>query len=179
MPVQAQPGFTLGAIRPEDAIDDYAPIVLTRVQEGAVAIWGLFGTAAFLAFAGAIGLATEHRGLPVVLALLLAGAFLFFPLRFASERRRQLFDPTHGLIVDEFSIMNFNFSKSFSDAIEAKTTAEQNSLKAERDLQRVEVEHDKLHVCIDERIPHETGACHIPRSIRFELLIRGQTLTWR
>ena len=46
----------------------------------------------------------------------------------------------HGLIVDEFSIVNFNFSKTFSDAIEAKTTAEQNSLKAERDLQRIEVE---------------------------------------
>ena len=87
--------------RPEDAIDDYAPIVLTRVQEGTVVIWSLFGTAAFLAFAGAIGLATEHRGLPVVLALLLAGAFLFFPLRFATERRRQMVDPTHGLIVSE------------------------------------------------------------------------------
>lgn len=46
----------------------------------------------------------------------------------------------HGLVVDEFSIVNFNFSKPFSEAIEAKTTAEQNSLKAERDLQRVEVE---------------------------------------
>lgn len=46
----------------------------------------------------------------------------------------------HGLVVDEFSIMDFKFSNSFSEAIEAKTTAEQNSLKAERDLQRVEVE---------------------------------------
>lgn len=46
----------------------------------------------------------------------------------------------HGVAVDEFSIVNFNFSKSFNDAIEAKTTAEQLKLKAERDLQRIEVE---------------------------------------
>lgn len=46
----------------------------------------------------------------------------------------------HGVVVDEFSIVNFNFSKSFNDAIEAKTTAEQLKLKAERDLQRIEVE---------------------------------------
>jgi prohibitin 2 len=46
----------------------------------------------------------------------------------------------HGILVDEFSIVNFNFSHSFNDAIEAKTTAEQLKLKAERDLQRIEVE---------------------------------------
>ncbi len=46
----------------------------------------------------------------------------------------------HGIVVDEFSIVNFNFSRSFNEAIEAKTTAEQLKLKAERDLQRIEVE---------------------------------------
>jgi prohibitin 2 len=46
----------------------------------------------------------------------------------------------HGIVVDEFSIVNFNFSRSFNDAIEGKTTAEQLKLKAERDLQRIEVE---------------------------------------
>lgn len=46
----------------------------------------------------------------------------------------------HGLIIDEFSIINFNFSKTFDEAIEAKTTAEQLKMKAERDLQRIEVE---------------------------------------
>lgn len=46
----------------------------------------------------------------------------------------------HGLMVDEFSIVNFNFSKTFNDAIEAKTTADQLKMKAERDLQRIEVE---------------------------------------
>ena len=46
----------------------------------------------------------------------------------------------HGIVVDEFSIVNFNFPRSFNDAIEGKTTAEQLKLKAERDLQRIEVE---------------------------------------
>jgi regulator of protease activity HflC (stomatin/prohibitin superfamily) len=46
----------------------------------------------------------------------------------------------HGLALDEFAIVNFAFSKSFSDAIEAKVSAEQAKLKAERDLQRIEVE---------------------------------------
>ena len=46
----------------------------------------------------------------------------------------------HGLIVDEFSIVNFNFSRTFNEAIEAKTTADQLKMKAERDLQRIEVE---------------------------------------
>lgn len=46
----------------------------------------------------------------------------------------------HGIMVDEFSIVNFNFSRSFNEAIEAKTTAEQLKLKAERDLLRIEVE---------------------------------------
>lgn len=46
----------------------------------------------------------------------------------------------HGLVLDEFAIVNFAFSRSFSEAIEAKVSAEQSKLKAERDLQRIEVE---------------------------------------
>jgi regulator of protease activity HflC (stomatin/prohibitin superfamily) len=49
----------------------------------------------------------------------------------------------HGVAVDEFSIVNFSFSKSFNDAIEAKTTAEQLKLKAERDLARIKVEAEQ------------------------------------
>ena len=49
----------------------------------------------------------------------------------------------HGIVVDEFSITNFDFSKSFNEAIEAKTTAEQLKLKAERDLQRIRVEAEQ------------------------------------
>ena len=42
--------------------------------------------------------------------------------------------------VDAFSIVSFSFSSIFTDAIEAKQTAEQNALKAERDLDRIKVE---------------------------------------
>ncbi len=49
----------------------------------------------------------------------------------------------HDVIIDEFSIVNFQFSKSFNEAIEAKTTAEQLKLKAERDLQRIKVEAEQ------------------------------------
>ncbi len=42
--------------------------------------------------------------------------------------------------VDAFSIVSFSFSTIFTDAIEAKQTAEQNALKAERDLDRIKVE---------------------------------------
>lgn len=46
----------------------------------------------------------------------------------------------HGLVLDEFAIVNFAFSQSFSGAIEAKVMAEQEKLKADRDLQRIQVE---------------------------------------
>lgn len=44
------------------------------------------------------------------------------------------------IIVDEISLTDFDFSRSFNDAIEAKQVAEQNVQKAQRDLQRIEVE---------------------------------------
>src|SRR5690606_461843 len=46
----------------------------------------------------------------------------------------------HGLVLDEFAIVDFAFSRSFAEAIESKVKAEQEKLKAERDLQRIEVE---------------------------------------
>ncbi len=46
----------------------------------------------------------------------------------------------HGLVLDEFNLINFAFSKSFSDAIENKVKAEQQKQQAERDLQRLQVE---------------------------------------
>lgn len=49
----------------------------------------------------------------------------------------------NGVIVDEFSIVNFAFSQEFSNAIEAKTTAEQLKLKAERDLERIRIEGEQ------------------------------------
>lgn len=54
------------------------------------------------------------------------------------EKLRDL--TTGGLIVDDFSITNFAFSRNFSAAIEAKQEAEQLALKAKRDLERIQVE---------------------------------------
>lgn len=48
----------------------------------------------------------------------------------------------YGILVESTAITNFDFSKSFSDAIEAKVTATQQKQKAEMDLQRVKVEAD-------------------------------------
>lgn len=49
----------------------------------------------------------------------------------------------HGLVLDEFAIVNFRFSESFSKAIEAKVGAEQDKLRAERDLLRIRVEAEQ------------------------------------
>ncbi len=47
------------------------------------------------------------------------------------------------IIVDEFNIIDFDFSKAFNDAIEQKVTAEQLKLKAERDLERIIIEKEQ------------------------------------
>lgn len=44
------------------------------------------------------------------------------------------------IVVDDVSIVNFNFSEEFNNSIEAKQTAVQNALKAENDLKRIEIE---------------------------------------
>lgn len=46
----------------------------------------------------------------------------------------------HGMILDALSITDFSFSPDFTKAIEAKVTASQLALKAQRDLDRVKME---------------------------------------
>ena len=46
----------------------------------------------------------------------------------------------YGFVVEIFNIVNFDFSEEFNAAVEAKQTAQQNALKAEQDLARIEVE---------------------------------------
>ncbi len=46
----------------------------------------------------------------------------------------------YGINVEIFNIVNFDFSQEFNAAVEAKQTAQQNALKAEQDLARIEVE---------------------------------------
>jgi len=50
---------------------------------------------------------------------------------------------TRHIFVDEFNIVEFDFSAAFNEAIEAKVTAEQLKLKADRDLERIEVEAEQ------------------------------------
>jgi len=45
--------------------------------------------------------------------------------------------------LEEFSIVNFEFSQEFNTAIELKQTAEQNALKAKRDLDRIKIEAEQ------------------------------------
>ena len=50
---------------------------------------------------------------------------------------------TYNIVVDDFSILNFSFSQQFTQAIEAKQTAEQLALKAQRDLERIKIEAEQ------------------------------------
>lgn len=50
---------------------------------------------------------------------------------------------SYNIIVDDFSIVNFKFSQQFTQAIEAKQTAEQLALKAQRDLERIKIEAEQ------------------------------------
>jgi len=49
----------------------------------------------------------------------------------------------YNIVVDDFSIVNFKFTQQFEQAIEAKQTAEQLALKAQRDLERVKIEAEQ------------------------------------
>jgi regulator of protease activity HflC (stomatin/prohibitin superfamily) len=49
----------------------------------------------------------------------------------------------YNILVDDFSIINFQFSKQFTQAIEAKQTAEQLAMKAQRDLERIKIEAEQ------------------------------------
>ncbi|OPY87374.1 MAG: FtsH protease regulator HflC [Smithella sp. PtaU1.Bin162] len=49
----------------------------------------------------------------------------------------------NNIAVDAFSIVIFSFSKVFTEAIEAKQTAEQLALKAKRDLERIKIEAEQ------------------------------------
>jgi len=50
----------------------------------------------------------------------------------------------HSIIVDEFNIIDFEFSSAFNEAIESKVRAEQLKLKADRDLERIVIEKEQM-----------------------------------
>jgi len=47
---------------------------------------------------------------------------------------------SYNIIVDDFAIIDFEFSEEFSKAIESKQTADQLAKKAENDLKRIQIE---------------------------------------
>lgn len=49
----------------------------------------------------------------------------------------------NNLIIENFNIVDFNFSQEFNKAIESKQTAEQLALKAKRDLDRIRIEAEQ------------------------------------
>ncbi|MBP6898682.1 MAG: prohibitin family protein [Burkholderiaceae bacterium] len=49
----------------------------------------------------------------------------------------------YGVVVESLAAVNYDFSQAFDQAIEAKVTAEQTKLKAERDLERIKVEAEQ------------------------------------
>jgi regulator of protease activity HflC (stomatin/prohibitin superfamily) len=55
------------------------------------------------------------------------------------ESLKEKLEP-RGIIIEEVSIVNFEFSKAFTDSIELKMVAQQLKLKADNDLLRIEVE---------------------------------------
>ena len=64
---------------------------------------------------------------------------------FKEQIKLNLFErlSSSSIVVDEFNIIDFSFSKAFNEAIEAKVTAEQLKLKADRDLKRIEIEAEQ------------------------------------
>lgn len=56
-----------------------------------------------------------------------------------TEVLRERLQP-RGIIIEQFSVINFDFSKAFNDAIEAKVSAEQNALAAQNKLKQIEFE---------------------------------------
>jgi prohibitin 2 len=51
-----------------------------------------------------------------------------------------------GIIIEGFSIINFDFSKAFNEAIENKVSAEQNALAAQNKLKQIEYESQQAVV---------------------------------
>ena len=59
------------------------------------------------------------------------------------EELRQRLEKSY-IKVDDFNIVNFQFSEEFNKAIEAKVTAEQEKLKAVMDLERIKIEKEQI-----------------------------------
>lgn len=61
------------------------------------------------------------------------------------EIKNQLLERLNGrhILVDDLSIVNFDFSSAYEKAVEEKQVSQQNALKAENDLKRIKVEAEQ------------------------------------
>jgi regulator of protease activity HflC (stomatin/prohibitin superfamily) len=48
-----------------------------------------------------------------------------------------------GIIINDFNVLNFDFSPEFNKAIELKQVAQQQALKAQQDLERIKIESEQ------------------------------------
>lgn len=62
------------------------------------------------------------------------------------QRMKEILEPRlkiRGIILEDISIVDFDFSESFNQAIEAKVTAEQNALKEQNNLRVIQFQADQ------------------------------------
>jgi regulator of protease activity HflC (stomatin/prohibitin superfamily) len=87
-----------------------------------------------------------------------------------------------GIVVEDLSITNFQFSESFNKAIEEKVTAEQLKLKADRDLERFRTEAEQVKVkAIGEKnasIARAEGEAQAMKLVSEQLRVSPQYIDW-
>lgn len=97
-----------------------------------------------------------------------------------NELKQRLED--RGILIEDVMITNFEFSDSFSAAIENKVTAEQRKLQAERDLQRIEIEAKQIEATAignkNARIAEAQGEAEAMKIIEEQLRNSPQYLDW-
>ncbi|MBU4141343.1 prohibitin family protein [Patescibacteria group bacterium] len=61
------------------------------------------------------------------------------------EIKKHLFDRLSSkyIVIDDFSIVNFDFSENYEKAVEQKQVAQQQALKAENELKRIKIEAEQ------------------------------------
>jgi len=86
------------------------------------------------------------------------------------------------LIVDALNIVDFQFSPEFDKAIEAKVTAEQQALKAERDLDRIRIEAQQREAIAigvkKQKIAEAEGEAEAIRIIESQLSTSPTYIEW-
>ena len=86
-----------------------------------------------------------HESVKAVTAQFTAEQLITQRLEVTARTREALLERLQpwGVVVESLAAVNFDFSNAFDAAIEAKVTAEQQKLKAERDLERIRVEAEQ------------------------------------